>query len=111
MEKLIEKIGTDRLVIHPNHVDEISLTYKEILEGSLKRTSKQPGNLIIAVPILDSQIPGYYWVVEGRTALGLMIHKGYFEVEALVYQITDESQIMNLISELEEQNGQIEGEI
>ena len=111
MEKLIEKIGIDQLVIHPNHVDEIRLTFKEILEGSSKRTSNKQGNLITVVPIPNSEIPFYYWVLEGKTALELMRIKGYSEVEALVYQISDESQIMNLISELEEQNGQIDGEI
>jgi len=110
MEKLIEKIGTDRLVYYPTQVKEDNLTFEECLEKPLKRTCNQLGNLIIAVPILNNEIPGYYWVISGRTALGLMIHKGYFEVEALVYQIIDESQIKDLISDLEEQNGQTGGD-
>ena len=102
MEKLIEKIGIDQLVYYPTQVKELNRTFNDCLEKPLKRTSKNPGNLITVVPILNSEISGYYWVLEGRTALGFLIHKGYFEVEALVYQITDESQIMDLISDLEE---------
>lgn len=104
MKKLIKKIGTDRLVYYPTQVKELNRTFKECLENPLKKTCEEPGILIIAVPILNNEIPGYYWVVSGRTALELMILKGDSEVEVLVYQISDESQIMDLIEALKIQD-------
>ena len=67
-------------------------------------TSIKPESLVITRPILDSEIPGYYWLVKGKTAMGSLIHKDYFEVEALVYQITNETQIMDLNEEPKKQN-------
>jgi len=106
MKNSVLTIGIDQLVYYPTQVKELNPTFKECLERPLKRTCKKPVNLIIAVPILDPETPDLYWVISGRTALELLLIKGYSEVEALVYHITDESQIMDLISDLEEQNGQ-----
>ena len=109
MEELV-KIGVDQLVYYPTQLKEHNQTLKECLERPLKRTSKKPVSPIIVVTILDPEPPDLYWVISGRTALELMIIKGYSKVEALVYQIRDESEIMDLISDLEVQNGQNSGD-
>lgn len=97
------KVGVDQLVIHPYHEKVYNPTFNECLKESFKRTSNKPVNPIIVVPILDPEIPDLYWVVSGRSRLEMMIHLDYTEVEVMVYEVTDETQIRNLIIDLNKQ--------
>jgi DNA modification methylase len=102
MKTIIINIETSKLRQHPYHQEVYESRPTDTLEVSFKRTGDKPVYPIVVVPHSESDL---YWVISGMTRLDTLIQMGKTEAEVILYEITDESEIKNLIIDLNKQRG------
>lgn len=100
MKKLV-KINS--LIQHPYHQKVYGDVTNESLLKSLKRTGNLPVYPIIVVPMTNPDTPDLYWVVSGMIRLFTLKEMGLTEVEVEIREIYDETEICNLIVDLNKQ--------
>ena len=101
MKYIIKNIEINTLRPHPYHLLIYESNPSNSLEESLNRTSKKPVYPIVVVPNPDNK--DWYWVISGMSRLDTLIQMEQTEVEVIVYEITDETEIRNLIVDLNKQ--------
>ena len=95
------RLQVDKMVPHPYHQKVYESESDDSLTLSFKRTNNEPVYPIIVVPIVtEPDEPELYWVVSGMKRLNTLINMGSTEVEVTVREITDDSEIKNLIIDL-----------
>lgn len=101
MKKIVIITDINKLQIHP-YLDE---TYKtnsnDTLKVSFLRTGNKPVYPIVVVPYPDN--PDLYWVVSGKSRLETLIQMEQTEVEVILYETADETEIRNLVIDLNKQ--------
>jgi DNA modification methylase len=96
MNKEVKTIRVEDLKQHPYHQKVYNSPSSEYLESSIERTGDAPIYPIVAVPCRDD----LFWVISGMVRLDTLIKMGYTEVSVMVFDITDENMIQNLIIDL-----------
>ena len=97
-------IKIEKLFQHPYRQQVYRSTSDDYLEESIKRTNNKPVYPIIVIPINNPEIPDIdYWLLSGWNRLIALKQMGQTEVEVIVKDITDETQIRNLIIDLNKQ--------
>lgn len=99
MKKQVVPIVT--LVPHPYHQKVYFTSSVESLTESIVRTGNRPVYPVIVIPIPDQEEK--YWVISGVSRVDSMFLLGIEEVEVIVYDVTDETEIQNLIIDLNKQ--------
>jgi len=95
------RLSTEKMFPHPYHEKVYQSGSSDSLTLSFRRTDNEPVYPIIVVPIVtEPDEPDLYWVVSGMKRLNTLIEMGSKEVEVTVREITDESDIRNLIIDL-----------
>ncbi|MFC2119131.1 DNA methyltransferase [Bacteroidota bacterium] len=95
-----ETVGVDQLEQHKYHqkvYGNVSSTY---LDESIKRTGNSPINKIVVVPNNTTETHIVYYVISGMSRLESQKRLGEKEVDIMIYNITDETEIKNLIIDL-----------
>ena len=103
MKKEVLKISVDQLLQHPFHQLVYGMTTDDFLEESIIRTGNEPVYPIVVVPMNKPELPNYNWVVSGMNRLNTLKQMGVKEVEVIFMDITDETEIRNLIIDLNKQ--------
>ena len=101
--KNVSKIHVDQLLQHPFHQKVYQFPTDDYLLDSIKRTNNEPVYPIIVIPMNNPERPDYYWVVSGWNRFNTLKQMGMIEVEVIVKDITDETEISNLIIDLNKQ--------
>ena len=101
MKYIIKNIEIDKLRPHPYHQEVYESNSSNSLMESFKRTGNKPMYPIVVVPNIE--FPDLYWVVSGMSRLETLIQMEQTEVEVIVYEITDDTEIKNLIVDLNKQ--------
>lgn len=100
MNTIIKNIDIGKLRVYP-YLDEIYESKPDdSLQVSFKRTGNKPVYPIITVPHPD---PELLYTVSGQNRVETLIKMGVTEVEVIVYETTDETEIKNLIIDLNKQ--------
>jgi len=97
-EKL--RVRVDQLVLHPYHEEVYGSSSTDSLELSIKRTGGKPLNPVAVVPHPE---PQWHYVISGKLRMEAQISMGLSEIEVTYYEITDETEIKNLIVDLNKQ--------
>jgi len=97
MNKIVK---INNLVQHPYHQKVYGQVTDESLSVSLKRTGSVPVYPIIVVPMNNPDTPDLFWVVSGMIRLTALKEMGITEVEVEIREISDETEICNLIVDL-----------
>ena len=84
------KVRVDQLILDPYHERIYESRSTESLELSFKRTGGTP---IYPPAVIPQPDPGMYRVVSGKLRLDAQINMGLSEVEVILYDITDETEI------------------
>ena len=100
MKTIIKNIEISKLRQHPYHQEVYESNSTDTLKVSFERTGKKPVYPIVGVPHPE---PDLYWYVAGKNRLETLIQMGQTEVEVILYEITDETEIKNLIVDLNKQ--------
>jgi DNA modification methylase len=100
MKNSLVEVGVDQLIQHPYHQSVYQVTTDDYLEESLKRTGNEPVYPIIVVPVINPTIPDLYWVVSGMNRLNTLKQMGLREVVVIVRKVKDETELKNLIIDL-----------
>ena len=100
MNDFIKIFKISILRLHPYLEKVYKSNSKDILRLSFLRTGNKPVYPIVVVPHHE---PGLYWVISGKDRLLTLIQMGQTEVEVILYETTDESEIRNLIIDLNKQ--------
>jgi FAD synthase len=103
MKKEILKFNVDQLLQHPFHQSVYGTTPDDFLEGSIIRTGNEPVYPIVVVPMNKPELPNYNWLISGWTRLNTLKQLGVKEVVVIFIDITDETEIKNLIIDLNTQ--------
>lgn len=93
-----KKVPVDQLIQHPYHREIYQSTSSVFLEESVKRTGHKPIYPIVVVP--NPTETHIYYVVSGMCRLETQKKLGETEVEVMLYNITDDIEIQNLIVDL-----------
>ena len=94
-------VSIEKLVSHPYHQKVYCTSSVESLTESIVRTGNKPVYPVIVIPISDQEEK--YWVISGVSRVDSMFLLGIEEVEVIVYDVTDETEIQNLIIDLNKQ--------
>jgi len=100
MNSIIKNIETNRLRQHPYHQEVYESNSTDTLKVSFQRTGDKPVYPIVVVPHSE---PDLYWVISGMTRLETLIQMEQTEVEVFLYEINDETEVKNLIVDLNKQ--------
>jgi len=100
MKNSLVEVGVDQLIQHPYHQSVYQVTTDDYLEESLKRTGNEPVYPIIVVPVISPELPDLYWVVSGINRLNTLKQMGLREVMVIVRKVKDETEVKNLIIDL-----------
>lgn len=100
MKTEVITVPIDKLRQHPYHQEGYESKSTDSLEMSFKRTGNKPVYPIVVFPHHE---PGLFWVVSGMSRLETMIQMEISEVEVILYEVTDETEINNLIVDLNKQ--------
>lgn len=103
MKKEVLKTNVDQLLQYPFHQSVYGTTPDDFLEESIIRTGNEPVYPIVVVPMNKPELPNYNWVVSGMNRLNTLKQMGVKEVEVIFIDITDETEIKNLIIDLNKQ--------
>lgn len=103
MKKEVLKTGVDQILQHPFHQTVYGTTPDDFLEESIIRTGNEPVYPIVVVPMNKPELPDYNWVVSGMNRLNTLKQMGVKEVEVIFMDITDETEVINLIIDLNKQ--------
>ena len=103
MKKEVLKTRIDQLLQYPFHQSVYGTTPDDFLEESIIRTGNEPVYPIVVVPMNKPELPNYNWVVSGMNRLNTLKQMGVKEVEVIFMDITDETEIRNLIIDLNKQ--------
>ena len=93
MKTIIKNIEINKLRQHTYHQEVYESNSIDTLEVSFQRTGKKPVYPIVVIPHPE---PDMYWVISGMTRLETLIKMEKPEVEVILYEITDETEIKNL---------------
>lgn len=93
-------ISVDNLEEHPYHREMYDPIQEGFFSESIKRTNGEPIHAPVVVP---SQEEGCFRLIAGAGRLDEMIRNGAKEIEVICIEINDESQIKNLIVDLNKQ--------
>lgn len=94
------RVREDQLVLHPYHEEVYGSSSTDSLELSIKRTGGTPLNPVAVVPHPE---PQWNYVISGKLRMEAQINMGLSEIEVTRYEITDETEIRNLIVDLNKQ--------
>ncbi len=100
MKRITKLVQTSDLHQHPYHEVVYKLNSTDTLKVSFLRTGNKPIYPIVVVPHPN---PDLYWVVSGMNRLETLTQMGQAEVEVILHEITDETQVKNLIIDLNKQ--------
>ena len=92
------KVPVENLIQHPYHREIYQSISSEFLEESVKRTGHKPIYPIVVVP--NPTETHIYYVVSGMARLETQKRLGQTKVDVQVYNITDDTEIQNLIVDL-----------
>ncbi|NMC34497.1 MAG: hypothetical protein GYA36_18910 [Veillonellaceae bacterium] len=98
MNTIIKTVEISRLRPHPYLEEVYDLNPDESLKASFLRTGNKPVYPPAVVPHPD---PDLYWEISGRRRVETMIQMGQTEIEVILYETTDETEIKNLIIDLQ----------
>jgi hypothetical protein len=101
MKKTMKTIKLAQATQHPYHSLVNKSQDSEFLVESIKRTRNTPIYPIVVVPKEDQN--DSYWVVSGMSRIDTLIQMGVEETDATVIDISDETEIKNLIIDLNKQ--------
>ena len=96
----IIRVKTENLFPHPFLEEVFGSDYNSYLEESFKRTGNKPILPLIVFPIPDSDIPDIYYVGLGMTKLKTSIQLGQTEVDVILINLTEETQVKTTIIDL-----------
>lgn len=94
---------TEKLLQYPFHQLTYGTTTDDFMEESIVRTGNKPVYPIIVIPINDPELPDYYWVISGMNRLNALKQMGVTEVEVIIKDISDETEIRKMIIDLNKQ--------
>ena len=98
------RLQIDKMVPHPYHEKVYSTNHISSLIESIKRTGNLPVYPIIVVPnVSNPELPNPYWVISGMIRLQTLKWMVLNEVEVSVLDITEETDIKNMIIDLNKQ--------
>lgn len=100
MKNSVITIDLGKLRPHPYHEKVYESYQTDSLEESFKRTGGKPINPIVGVPHPD---PELYYHISGKNRLETLIKMGVTKVEVILYDVTDETEVKNLIVDLNKQ--------
>lgn len=104
MEKEVLKTKVDQLLQHPFHQSVFGTTPDDSLEQSIVRTGNEPVYPTVVVPVVNNpDLPDLYWVISGWNRFNTLKQLGVKEVDVIFMDITDETEIKNLIIDLNKQ--------
>lgn len=98
MKTIIKLVERSRLRYHPYLEEVYDLNPDESLRYSFLRTGNKPFYPAAVVPHPD---PDLYWVISGRRRIETLIQMGQTEIEVILYETTNETEIKNLIIDLQ----------
>ena len=96
-----KNVDINKLRIHPYHEEVYESSSNDTLKVSFLRTGNKPVYPIVVVPNPDN--PDLLWVVSGMSRLETLIRMEQTEVQVILYETTDETEIRNLIVDLNKQ--------
>jgi DNA modification methylase len=99
MKKVI--VSIDKLVPHPYHQKVYSTSSIESLTDSIIRTGNRPVYPVIVIPFPD--LEEKFWIISGVSRVDSLFLLGIQEVEVIVQEITDETEVKTLIIDLNKQ--------
>ena len=100
MKTIIKNIEINKLRQHTYHQEVYESNSTDTLKVSFERTGNKPVYPIVVVPHIE---PEMFQVVSGMNRLLTCIEMGQTEVEVMLYEITDETEVKNLIIDLNKQ--------
>lgn len=101
MNTITKKIPVDKLRQHPYHQEVYESNPTDTLKVSFLRTGNKPVYPIVVVPNPDD--PELFWVISGMNRLETLIQIEQTDVEVILYETTDETEVKNLIVDLNKQ--------
>lgn len=105
MKTIIKTVEISRLRPHPYLEEVYDLNPDESLRASFLRTGNKPVYPPAVAPHPDHDL---YWEISGRRRIETLIKMGQTEIEVILYETTNETEIKNLIIDLQnhrDQNG------
>ena len=91
METKIKTIDISKLRIHHYLEEKYRSNCDDTLKVSFLRTGNRPVYPIVVVP--DPENPELFWVISGMLRLETLIQMEVSEVDVIVYDTTDETEI------------------